>query len=369
MGSEIKKSTKSIPSSREFGDDIYAQKVTKTGDYIILGNEYGEIISLGALTTAIATFTLPAGAPVLEGFIIRILNDSYYNLTITPDSSAEHVWNSGKGYGIELPDKGTLITLRYDHTNTKWDIISKTGGKVLMEGLVLHEPMGNIYTRRTSDITQGYVLDKTSIQYGLINSDGITQSKTPNSAFAPGSFSFDGIDGCIIYEDSPNWDIFGTNTGHKTLACWVYLNALGSTEYFITHRQDGTNAWQFWKSSGNSIAFYLAAGTSSIDMSGGSFSATTWHHIAFIINGSESGLYLDGIQVNYDDDFTISNLTGNLYIGQDGDSNGFCNGRMQDLHISYNNPYNAAPNVSLDGHFPMLNGDRKPKAPFQGVMS
>jgi hypothetical protein len=82
-----------------------------------------------------------------------------------------------------------------------------------------------------------------------------------------------------------------------------------------------------------------------LSINGGALSATTWHHVALIRVGEETGLYIDGTQVAYDATFSADTVAGSLYFGQDGASGGYFDGRMDDWAIVYSNIFGAAPNV------------------------
>jgi len=86
-----------------------------------------------------------------------------------------------------------------------------------------------------------------------------------------------------------------------------------------------------------------------------------WVHMAVVLVGNEAGLYANGLQIGYDT-FTGGVTTGTLFIGSSGTPSDYLNAGMQDLHISYNNPYNASPNVGVTDTFTV------PAATMQLVM-
>jgi len=98
----------------------------------------GQMYRFTSSTSADRTLTLPSVDAASDGIIFWIANESAYTITITPNDSSS-VWNSGNGYGIELPEK-VVICLRYNHSNTTWEIVNKSGGMVKLEGLKLHVP-------------------------------------------------------------------------------------------------------------------------------------------------------------------------------------------------------------------------------------
>ena len=307
-----------------------------------------------------------------DGDVYRILNDSYHNLTVKPNA-VDHVWNSGTGYGIEIVEKGTLVTIRGNFASKRWDILSKTGGKVLIEGLKLHEPMNEI-TLQAQNAETSRVVDKTKRHMGTAFGDVRNIPGTPaNTEFPPSAFVFDGVGDYIGYEDSPDWDIFGDQVGHKTVAGWVYHNGANAEEFYLLQSNSsysGTAQWGLRKTTANDLMLYVVNGGSAVNLNSGSLLIPAWNHVAFVINGVEVGTYLNGSQVAYEDDWVtllggVVSFTGSLFVGQRNSAE-FLTGRMQDWFICKgNNPYNASPNDNGgtgDDSFTV------PAAPFIGVM-
>jgi concanavalin A-like lectin/glucanase superfamily protein len=321
-----------------------------------------KLVTLNSSATADASFTLPSVDSSNDGEIYRILNDASYVLTITPNDTSA-VWNSGSGYGIDLPDKGTMVSLRYDFTRTKWDILQKTGGKVLIEGLVLMEPMHTL-TMQEEGLTGSLTLDKTGNHVGAFSGDvNIYRTRPPEVKFLPACFQFPGDDESIDYVDSTDWDIFGDQIGHKTVAFWVRHTTSSGVDTYMSMTKTGENRFYIQRN-GNGIVFLLYEGNNVIDSSGGGgdVNNTDWHHIAIVINRTVISTYLDGDQIHYTTLDTPFDIVDTLYLGHDGAS-GYADIRMQDLHISYNNPYNANPNSGKTDNFTL------PAAPFVGVMN
>ena len=321
----------------------------------------GRIYEFKSNAAAAAEFTLPA-TPA-DGYKVRIINDSQYTLTVGPGNATDFVWNSGAGYGIELPDRGTMVELRYDATNLKWDILNKVGGKVLVEGLVLDEPMGSlsIYEEDSSSYQTSIDLTGKHKAYGRNSVKSFNESF---SKFAPGCFSFGGTDEHMTYADSTDWDIFGTDTGHKTVSAWVYFDdAAGTAEGIIVQHVGANDGWYIIRKADGSLQAILNDG-STFDISGGALAQTTWHHIALVIvtTQGEVGLYIDGTQVAYDAAHTQDTFAASLLVGQLGGGVNYMDGRMQNLQISYNNPLGAAPNVGVTDTF------TKPAQPTQLMM-
>lgn len=162
--------------------------LVKTDDYNIDAVlDLYKLMVLGPLASANKTFTLPDLSSGVDGAIIRFENDSYYELILGCGSS-DSVWNSGNGYGITLVGKGTGVTLLADYTNLKWRVLDRKGaGKIMIEGLKLHEPMNKITLDyiSTSPPSFGRVLDLTNRHNGKIL-NGLRCLSETVSKFPPG---------------------------------------------------------------------------------------------------------------------------------------------------------------------------------------
>jgi hypothetical protein len=346
-----------------------SQDVSKISDYNITINDRNVLIVLNSSATNDTTFRLPSVDSSDNGVVYRILNDASYVLTITPNDTSS-VWNSGSGYGIDLPDKGTMVKLRYSSSRNKWDILQKTGGKVLIEGLVLHEDMSRAFPIQAEGATNAMSLDLSKRHIGS-TIGAIAQLGLPSqSHFALGGWSFDGSSYFLYEYNSSDWDIFGTNeTRHKTVAGWVYVTDASGNDVIFSQSNstyDVDNRIKFYVGDYKIKLYGKWDGTTYIaDLNGGSISNKTWYHVALIIDGASTGVYVDGDQIIWNESFVpiaAGGFTGGLNIGVE-NGNDYLDGRMQDLHISYNNPYNANPNSESTDNFTL------PAAPFVGVMT
>jgi hypothetical protein len=346
-------------ASENHSHSIVSEISTKTDDYTILATDRGKMIELGSATAAAKTFTFDSLGSDEDGYIWTISNDSDYNLTVAV-SDTDHIWNSGAGYGVDLPNKGTIILLQYDHATTKLNILpGKTGGKVLIEGLVFHEPMqklGNVDVDTSTASSNKLELTERHSSL-LVNGVDLNVGK-----FVPGSYRFNGSDEYMSIIDSADWDVLGTLTGHKTVSGWFYTDTVAaSLGTIVSQYEDASNNWQLLRSTAALRFLYNSAVATNIDISGGTLTVDTWHHIALILYLNMLGLYIDGVQVAYSL-FEADTFTGSLFFAQNGASANYHDGRLQDWQISFNNPYGATPNSTPDDTF------SSPETLFQGVM-
>lgn len=346
---------------------MYPSKVVKTDVYTVLTSDVGIIIELGALTAAAKEFTLPSVGSADDGLLLFFQNDSYYTLTIGV-SDTDHVWNSGAGYGIELPEKGTFVGLRYDHSQTKWDIVQKIGGKVLIEGLKLQLPLNHIQLYDLDNIATLATMNDEAGRHTFTINDNIYRRGAVSAKFGPGCIEMAGTDEFLVSQEDADvdWSVFGTQTGHKTVAGWFFTDTVAATAGMIIAQYEAAGEkWNLFRSTAALRLVYSHTGgdAGNIDMTAGVISVSTWHHFAIILDGVNVGMYLDGQIVAHTVSWGADEFDGSpLFIGQEGGGANWHNGRLQDYHISFNNPYGAAPDAGLTDSF------TKPAAPFQGVM-
>lgn len=347
----------------------YLTSSTYTGNQTIAvtaGSFTRDLATVNVLSGASsdATFTIASLSASDDGKYFRFLNDDEHQLTIKPNDSTVAIWNSGDGYGIDLPYKGTVVTLQYDHSRTKFDIIEKTGGRVFIEGLVLYEPMHTITMREAGAASTAKICDITRQHVGTVNND-LEVLDESSAQLPPGCFSFPGNDEYIAYVDSSDWSIFDDQTGHKTIAFWAYQGT--STNHpLIYHYEDNDNFFALNISSGGDVLTTQLRLSGSYEILQDSPDFTIgyqdWHHICLIINGSDVGVYVDGQQEAYDGTWNTGAISGVWSIGGRAAGSSFFNGRIQDMVVCYNNPFNASPNVGLTDTIAV------PNTPFVGVM-
>lgn len=179
------------------------------------------------------------------------------------------------------------------------------------------------------------IVDSSSSPSTLTNNGGVTYSSSiipstgATGTSAAGSLVFNGSS-YITYPNNAAW-AFGS--GAFTVECWFYLSSYTSPAaglVMLWHAGPG-RAFNFYVSS------TLSAGwNTSSSMSGGSVSLNTWYHAAFVGNGSNFYLYLNGQQVATAAAATIAASTDPLIIGANNDSTSptwFLNGYITNVRI------------------------------------
>lgn len=166
----------------------------------------------------------------------------------------------------------------------------------------------------------------------------------------------------IEYDASPDWDLFNTQTGHKTLGLWFWIPSLPSV-YGLFHQTqispDSNYRYYIYldSPSGNVILNYVVAGSSIINnVVMGTITAGSWNHLALIFSETIVAGYLNGIQGTYNNSWSTYAFTGGFKVGDFYNGSNWFTGSMQDLYIVYNNPFNAQPNAGLTDTFDVPGG-------------
>jgi hypothetical protein len=135
----------------------------------------------------------------------------------------------------------------------------------------------------------------------------------------------------------PNNAAFAFGTGDFTVECWFYQTAATSPAAGLIglYKLANGRAWQMYVS-GGSIGVSI---TNNTGLSGGSVSLNSWNHVAFVRNGANFYLYLNGIQVSTSTAGTIAASTDPLFIGANNDAASptwFFNGYITNARIVKN---------------------------------
>ena len=217
----------------------------------------------------------------------------------------------------------------------KLDKIKATGttvGEVHFPKNILHLPFdGSNGATSTSDLSN---------QNHTITVNG-AQISTAQSKFGGSSLLLDGSNDYLSIGGS-EWNS-NLDSGDFTVEFWIRLDALGDQR--IISNYNGSNGWgvAMWSGGGGTNYFdgfwyngswqYLQYGIS------GNYttpSLDTWYHLAFVRNGNDWSLYLNGTAENtrtVSGSITSSSL-GNLQVGRRQDGIQYVDGYIDDLRIT-----------------------------------
>jgi hypothetical protein len=330
-----------MSSLRGFGWDNENEVTTNQSPTI---SDLGERYLYTPATATDRTLTLPSVGEDEDGNWLTITNASEYVIQVDAADSDTIGWPQLVVASIEMLSNSQVV-LRYDHSQTKWEIALKRGpGQVRPTGTVLYWRPEFLTKTDTSD--QIFIPDQAE-RHLVLGTSGWGWGTTPK--FRPVCPVFAAVTSHYLYCESTtdDWDVFGSTGNDCTVCGWVYCDlAAGSDEYFITHHEDINNRWELIRQADGKLRLYLRSGGSiEINAAGGTISQSTWHHVAAIKIGAESGIYIDGTQVAYDATFTPDTFTGALEFGRYGGGSNYFDGRMDDWAICYQNIFGAAPNV------------------------
>jgi len=198
-------------------------------------------------------------------------------------------------------------------------------------------------------------------RHGTINFQGTAELDTAEKKWGTASLLLDGNSDYLDIPDSADWDTMGgTVLDEWTIDFWVKHTDHVSIECYIGQYEDANNYWYLRHSnlSGINFKFEGSEATTTTLNSTGEITDTNWHHIAFcrvsIYSGGiwryNLGLYLDGVQVSYlglsTSDY-LDTIASSLYVGQDGNSANYFDGRIDEIRIHKSNYFSANPNGSL----------------------
>ena len=221
----------------------------------------------------------------------------------------------------------------------KLDKIKATGttvGDVHFPKNILHLPFdGSNGATSTSDVSN---------QNNAVTVNG-AQISTAQSKFGGSSMLFDGSNDYLSVGGS-EWNS-NLNSGDFTAEFWIRFNTVPSQTYIIQN-YNGSNGWgvALWSGGGGTSyfdGFWYSGGWKYIqyDVGGSSqyttASADTWYHVAFVRDGNDWSLYLngtlEGTRTGLSGSITSSSL-GSLEIGRKYNGTYYVDGYIDDLRIT-----------------------------------
>ena len=172
-----------------------------------------------------------------------------------------------------------------------------------------------------------------------ITARGNAQIDTAQSKFGGASGLFDGSGDYLSIPDSADW-AFGS--GDFTIDFWVRRNLIGGRQFMIgqaaSSGADASISFMIEFQADNTVAAYFGYGGTFVSFASTRTitDTTSWHHIAYIRNGNNLYLYVDGTRDGaYATSATMTDSSAGLGVGRPGDYVGlYLNGWVDELRIS-----------------------------------
>ena len=180
------------------------------------------------------------------------------------------------------------------------------------------------------------------------------QLDTAQKKFGTASLLLDGTLDSVTYPNSSDFDGFSATNNIYTWSTWVYItdiSALSNTAWLYNFKHNGEDS--YYKAGINTSSatdFRLRdGGATTIGTSGsGTIQEAKWVHYCAIVDGTGAfGLYIDGVQVAYDNSWSGQSMNGLLSIGRDQGPTYYHEGWIDDMFFSDTNYYNASPNAGI----------------------
>lgn len=133
------------------------------------------------------------------------------------------------------------------------------------------------------------------------------------------------------------------------ISCWIRRDVAGVGHAMMGVYNDANNYWRFQARSDNKLQYHFReSGADHINLSAGILNASTWYQCVFAKKGTDYGIYIDGVQVDYQSAVIgAKNMSGLLRIGIYGTLNIF-NGYIDEIAVmSDNDIWGLAPNAGL----------------------
>lgn len=192
---------------------------------------------------------------------------------------------------------------------------------------------GNGPNNSTGIVDNGYA--------GLVwTANGNAKISTAQSKFGGASMYFDGTGD---YIDTPANAALNMGTGNFTIELWVRLDATGVRYCLLSQAnstaQNSTLSFHIEKTAANKIQAFCCSGSSTIgDITGGtSLAANTWYHVAYVRNGNNFNIYLNGTSdaTTVTSSASVNSSANKLALGRIGEFNGvYLAGYLDDVRIT-----------------------------------
>jgi len=170
------------------------------------------------------------------------------------------------------------------------------------------------------------IVDNSTNAFVITNNGPSTvSSSNPYGPYYSGSFTTTGQRLSVASNSA-----FDFGTGNFTLECWFYSTTVG-TQVLIDRWNFGVSIFLL-RLVGTSLQGWInASGVS--NMGGGTVTANTWNHAAFVRNGSIFTLYLNGVSVGTPINTALALSTGTTVVSIGGNASETVVGYMSDVRI------------------------------------
>jgi len=184
-----------------------------------------------------------------------------------------------------------------------------------------------------------------------ITANGDAKLSTTQKKWGTASLALNGTNG-YAYVQSNTGFAFGTSD--FTIEFWVYRNNTTLTEGFLdfktTNPQSAPNIYAL----GTNLHYFVNGSTRIFGQAALS-SANTWYHVAVSRNGTDTRMFVDGIQVGFTWTDTTDYVSAPMVIGNNYVYTAGLNGYIDDLRISkgiarYTNDFTAPTEVVANDH-------------------
>lgn len=170
-----------------------------------------------------------------------------------------------------------------------------------------------------------------------------TKLSVVQSKWSSTSMFFDGTGDMLVgngIASSGAYDRLTVSGVVNTVECWVYLNALSSPRGCICGSWSSNAGWTYDITTGGDIFIAVDGAGFTVSLST-KITTGAWLHLAFVNNGTNINIYLNGINVGTQAVMGPSSYIGPITIGMRSDSQLPLNGYMNDFRITRAARYTA----------------------------
>ena len=147
------------------------------------------------------------------------------------------------------------------------------------------------YFGAVSLLLDGTDLQDKSLDTKAITVNGNAQVSTTQSKWNGSSLYFDGTGDYLTIPTSSD---FSFGTGDFTIEFWAHLTLLSSTRILVDFRSSGSSQLApTIFTSGTQLRFFNSG---SNQITGGTLSTSVWYHVAVSRQGTNTRMFLDGVQ-------------------------------------------------------------------------